>query len=186
MNVAKADLGSLLKDAEISAIFSSLGTVPGKAFNVDDVRYSRIVILTDADTDGLHIRCLLLTLFYYYAHDLLDQGRIFYAIPPLYTIRVTGQPDKYAYSDTERDIILAGLGKTKSQISRFKGLGEMDVEELAVTCLNPQTRTLRRVLIEDAEMAATMFEMLMGDQVQPRREFIVSNAPGLSRDALDI
>ncbi len=186
MNAARAQASKLLADNEVASIFRCIGATPGRSFDLDDVRFSRVVLMTDADVDGLHIRCLLLALFYYQARPLLDAGRVFYAQPPLFTIRRQGQPDLYAHSDEQRDKIIASLKDSKYQVLRFKGLGEMDVEELATTCLDVETRDLHRVTLTDVEAALNMFEILMGKNVEQRLEYIVTNAPSVALEALSL
>lgn len=185
-NATRATPAKLLANAEVANIFSSLGIAPGRGCDLADLRISRVVILTDADADGLHIRCLLLSLFYHQARPMLEDGRVFYAQPPLFTLRRPGHPDTYAYTDTDRDKLLRQMGSPAPQVLRFKGLGEMDVDELAVTCLDPATRNLYRVTLEDAEAAMAMFEVLMGEQVEPRRDYIMANAPSLDRELLSL
>lgn len=189
LNAAKSTMKQVLDNTEAAAIFTALGAGAGPAFDLDQVRYGRVVILVDADVDGSHIRCLLLTLTYHYMRPLLEAGRVFAAVPPLYSVRTSGGEERFAFSDVERDEIIAEFaasGRTRNKVSRFKGLGEMDVEDLAVHCLDPGTRTLRRISVRDAAEAAEVFDVLMGSAVEPRREFIVTNSDLLDRDALDI
>ncbi|MEM9606633.1 MAG: DNA gyrase subunit B [Actinomycetota bacterium] len=189
LNAAKSTMKQVLDNTEAAAIFTALGAGAGPAFDLEQARYGRVVILVDADVDGSHIRCLLLTLTYHYMRPLLEAGRVFAAVPPLYSVRTSGGEERFAFSDVERDEIIAELaesGRTRNKVSRFKGLGEMDVEDLAVHCLDPATRTLRRISVQDAAAAAEVFDVLMGSAVEPRREFIVNNSDLLDREALDI
>ena len=193
INAGKANLKQVLDNAEAEAIFTALGAGSGKDFNLDACRYGRVVILADADVDGAHIRCLLLTLFFHFTRPLLAAGRVYVAMPPLFTVSEKGRnPAKhYAYEDVDRIRICDALdaaGKTYT-VGRNKGLGEMDVDELAYTTLDPATRVLRRVTIDDAAAmvdATRRFETLMGRDVEERRNFIVANSALFDREALDI
>ncbi len=193
VNAGKATVKQVLDNAEAQAIFTALGAGQGKEFDLDAARYGRVVILCDADVDGSHIRCLLLTLFHRYMRPMLDAGRVFAAQPPLYTTKVGGETYR-AWSDAERDRIVAELtkGNRKAesiQWSRFKGLGEMDVAELAETALDAGTRILKRMTVDDAEAAARaadLFEVLMGNDVNRRRDFLLANARFVDEGALDI
>ncbi len=189
LNAAKSNVAQVLDNAEAAAIFTALGAGAGPTFDLDQIRYGRVVMLMDADVDGSHIRCLLLTLAYHYMRPLLVAGRVFAAVPPLYSVRTSGGDERFAFSDDERDAILAELaseGRTRNKVSRFKGLGEMDVDDLAIHCLDPATRTLRRITVHDAAVAAEVFDVLMGAAVEPRRDFIVENSDLLAPDALDV
>lgn len=190
LNTLKASPSDVLKNAECQGIFAALGAGFGKSFDLDSCRYGRVILLCDADVDGSHIRCLLLTLFHTYCRPLLEAGRIYAAMPPLYAIKVSGtQTPVFAYSDAERDKLLAKYekeGKTVRSISRFKGLGEMSVDELAETTLDPNTRSLRRLTVDDAVSAMHAFELCMGDAVEPRRDFIVSRSAEIGLDELDV
>ena len=193
VNAGKSTLKQVIENAEAQALFTAIGAGSGREFNLDDARYGRVIILCDADVDGSHIRCLLLTLIYHYMRPLLEEGRVFAAQPPLYTVRV-GDDVHHAFSDDQKDEITAELCKGNRkpeslQWVRFKGLGEMDVEELAVTCLDPETRILRRITMEDAmdaHHAAEMFEVLMGSDVGARRQFLLDNSELVPPDALDV
>jgi DNA gyrase subunit B len=193
VNAGKATTKQVLDNAEAQAIFTAIGAGQGREFDLDMARYGRIVILCDADVDGSHIRCLLLTLFHRYMRPMLDAGRIFSAQPPLYTTKVGGEVHR-AWSDAERDQIVAELTKGNRraeniQWSRFKGLGEMDVEELAETALDAGTRILKRMTVDDAEAAARaadLFEVLMGNDVVRRRDFLLENAKFIDEEALDV
>jgi DNA gyrase subunit B len=192
LNAAKATTRQVLDNAECAAIITTIGAGAGSSFNLDEMRYGRIIILVDADVDGSHIRTLLLTLFHRYMRPMVEAGRVFAAMPPLFQIRATTgkRAVHYAYSDTERDQILAKLTRNgqhwKRPIQRYKGLGEMDHEQLATTTMDPATRSLRRLTVTDTAAAAATFELLMGSNVEPRREFIVTNSDLVDREALDI
>ncbi|MQY08323.1 DNA gyrase/topoisomerase IV subunit B [Actinomadura macrotermitis] len=194
LNVQKASVADMLKNAECAAIIQVLGAGSGRTFDIEAARYGRICLLADADVDGAHIRCLLLTLFYKYMRPMLEAGRVFSAVPPLHRIELVkpkrGQ-DKYiyTYSDAElrrRLVELERKGQRwKEPIQRYKGLGEMDADQLAETTLDPRYRVLRRIRIEDAEEAAKMFDLLMGSEVAPRRAFITAGASELDADRID-
>ncbi|MCP7034040.1 DNA topoisomerase IV subunit B, partial [Listeria monocytogenes] len=176
LNVEKARLDRILANEEIRTIFTAMGTGFGGDFDVSKSRYHKLIIMTDADVDGAHIRTLLLTLFYRYMRPLLDAGYIYIAQPPLYQIK-HGKQIEYVYSDGQLEDYLASLdGDTKYSIQRYKGLGEMNPEQLWDTTMNPEHRTLLQVNIKDAIDADETFEMLMGDRVEPRRKFIEDNA----------
>ncbi|MEN3186337.1 MAG: DNA topoisomerase (ATP-hydrolyzing) subunit B [Atribacterota bacterium] len=175
LNVEKANLHKILGSEEIRNIVAALGCGIGENFNPDKVRYRRVIIMTDADVDGAHIRTLLLTFFYRYMKDLIEGGRIFIALPPLYRVK-EGKNDYYAFDDRELEGLLANLRGKKYTIQRYKGLGEMNAEQLWVTAMNPETRTLKQVTVEDALLAEETFSILMGDAVEPRREFIREHA----------
>lgn len=171
LNVEKARLAKILSSEEIQALITALGTGIDEDFDVTKARYHRVVITTDADVDGAHIRTLILTFFYRYMQPMIEAGYVYIAQPPLYKIS-HNKTDRYAYSDRERDEILKGIGKRNVNIQRFKGLGEMNPEQLWETTMDPKTRTLLQVSIEDAALADDIFTTLMGDKVEPRREFI--------------
>ena len=194
LNVQKASISDMLKNAECAAIIQVLGAGSGRSFDLDAARYGKIVLMTDADVDGAHIRTLLLTLFFRYMRPLVDAGRVYAAVPPLHRIEVIGAGSKkneyiYTYSETELDQTLARLRKAgrrvKDDIQRYKGLGEMDADQLAETTMDPRHRTLRRVTAHDAAAAEEVFELLMGAEVAPRRDFIVSGAARLDRARID-
>lgn len=189
LNAAKSSVKQVLDNAEAAAIFTAVGAGSGQHFDIEQIRYGRIITLVDADVDGSHIRCLLLTLFYHYMRPMLEQGRIYAAMPPLHSIRTSNGKEHYAFSDAERDETIERLraeGKSRFHISRFKGLGEMDVDELANTTLDPTKRTLRRITMNDAHAAAEVFDTLMGSDVAPRKKFIVTNSDLMDRDLLDV
>jgi DNA gyrase subunit B len=177
LNVEKANLEKILKSQEIKNLIIALGTGFGKDFNLENLRYSKIIIACDADSDGNHIRTLLLTLFYRYFRSLIEQGFVYIAQPPLYKI-VQGKEIYYAYNDEEKNEIVKKLSKNKKEIDvqRYKGLGEMNPEELWETTLNPEKRILKKVTIEDAEEADRLFTILMGQEVEPRKLFIETYA----------
>ena len=193
VNAAKASAKQVLDNAEAKAIFTAMGAGAGKAFDVSAARYGRIVILCDADVDGSHIRCLLLTLIHRYMRELLVQGRVYSAQPPLFTAKV-GERTYRAYSDEERDRLTSQLARGKRKAEnikwqRFKGLGEMNTDELRHCALDPATRTLRRLTMADAEQAeaaAEMFEILMGSDVAQRRSYVIENSALVDAEALDI
>ncbi|QCS49910.1 DNA topoisomerase (ATP-hydrolyzing) subunit B [Picosynechococcus sp. PCC 11901] len=187
LNIEKTDDAKIYKNNEIQSLITALGLgIKGEEFNPEKLRYHRVVIMTDADVDGAHIRTLLLTFFYRYQRELVDQGYIYIACPPLYKLE-RGKNHAYCYSDRElQDQISQLPDNAKYNIQRFKGLGEMMPQQLWDTTMNPETRTLKRVEIEDAAEADRIFTVLMGDRVAPRREFIEMNAPKLNMDDLDI
>ncbi len=193
VNAAKASPKQVLDNAEAQAIFTAMGAGAGDAFDIESARYGRIVILCDADVDGSHIRCLLLTLIHGYMRDMLVAGRVFSAQPPLYTAKV-GDRTYRAYSDDERDRITAELCRGNRRAEnvkwqRFKGLGEMNTDELRHCALDPATRTLRRLTMADAEQAdaaAEMFDVLMGSDVAQRRDYLVENSSLVDEATLDI
>nr|WP_220084971.1 DNA topoisomerase (ATP-hydrolyzing) subunit B [Anoxybacillus vitaminiphilus] len=176
INVEKARLDKILSNNEVRAIITALGTGIGEDFDITKARYHKIIIMTDADVDGAHIRTLLLTFFYRYMRQLIEKGYIYIAQPPLYKIQ-QGKHVEYAYNDRQLEAILAKLpDNPKPNIQRYKGLGEMNPEQLWETTMNPETRTLLQVSLQDAIEADETFEILMGDKVEPRRQFIEENA----------
>ncbi|MDH2428250.1 DNA topoisomerase IV subunit B [Sphaerisporangium sp. TRM90804] len=194
LNVQKASVADMLKNAECAAIIQVIGAGSGRGFDIEAARYGRVILMADADVDGAHIRCLLLTLFHRYMRPMVEAGRVFAAVPPLHRIEVTNpgrdkQKYIYTYSDAELQKVLRDLERKgrrwKDPIQRYKGLGEMDADQLAETTMEPRHRTLRRVRIEDAEAAENIFSLLMGSDVAPRREFIVTNAAEVDRDSID-
>ena len=184
LNVQKASVGDMLKNVECSSIIQVVGAGSGRTFDIDTTRYGRIIFMADADSDGAHIRCLLATLFYRYMTPLVAAGRVFTAVPPLHRIELVN-PKKgqekyvYTYSDSELQRTLADLKRRnvrwKDPVQRYKGLGEMDANQLAETTMDPRHRTLRRLTVDDAERATEVFELLMGNEVAPRKEFLVSH-----------
>lgn len=175
LNVEKARLDKILSSEEIRTLVTAFGTGIGSDFDINKLRYGKIIIMTDADVDGAHIRTLLLTFFYRYLRELLDNGNVYIAQPPLYKI-TKGKKEYYVYSDEELDEKLNEIGRTNYSIQRYKGLGEMNPEQLWETTMNPETRILKRVSTEDALEADAIFTTLMGDKVEPRREFIQLNS----------
>lgn len=176
VNVEKARLDKILSNQEIRAIVKALGTGVHDDFALSKLRYHRIIIMTDADVDGAHIRTLLLTFFFRYMPELIAHGYIYIAQPPLYKIQ-QGKTIYYAFNDEEKEKILQQLpAKSEPCTQRYKGLGEMNPDQLWETTMNPETRTLQRVYLEDAAEANELVEMLMGESVEPRREFIQENA----------
>src|SRR5699024_5188926 len=176
LNVEKARLDRVLSNNEVRSMITALGTGIGEEFDITKARYHKVIIMTDADVDGAHIRTLLLTFFYRYMRPLIEYGYVYIAQPPLYKVQ-QGKTARYAYDDEELTEILAGLPKTpKPGLQRYKGLGEMNADQLWETTMNPETRTLLQVKLTDAIEADQVFDMLMGDKVEPRREFIEENA----------
>ena len=179
LNVEKARINKILENKEIRAMITALGTGFGgeEDFNLENLRYHKIIIMTDADVDGSHIRTLILTFFYRYMRPIVEMGHLYIATPPLYKIK-TGKKIDYAWDDGTRDRILEGYkkGSRKSDVSRYKGLGEMNPDQLWETTMDPETRTLQQVNIESAAAADRLFSVLMGDAVEPRRDFIERNA----------
>jgi DNA gyrase subunit B len=195
LNVQKSSVADMLKNTECASIIQVLGAGSGRTFDLDSARYGRVIMMSDADVDGAHIRTLLLTLLYRYMRPLVEAGRVFAAVPPLHRIELSN-PRKgqekyvYTYSDAElrkRLVEFERKGQRwKEPIQRYKGLGEMDANQLAETTMDPQHRMLRRIRIEDAEGATGVFELLMGSDVAPRREFIVGGAAELDTARIDM
>jgi DNA gyrase subunit B len=184
LNVEKARFDKVLSNEEIRAIITAIGTGIGEdEFNLGNARYHKVIIMTDADVDGSHIRTLLLTFFFRQMRQLLDEGYVYIAQPPLYLVK-KGKQEQYAYSDAERDVILArykgtgddGKSERGIHVQRYKGLGEMNPEQLWKTTMDPDARTLLQVTMEDAVEADGIFTKLMGEEVEPRRQFIEANA----------
>jgi len=175
LNVEKARLDRILSNTEIRAIITALGTGIGEDFDITKARYHKIVIMTDADVDGAHIRTLLLTFFYRYMRQIIESGYVYIAQPPLYKIE-KNKIVRYAYNEAEKEQVLRELGEGKTNVQRYKGLGEMNPEQLWETTMDPESRTLLQVSIEDALKADEIFDTLMGDAVEPRREFIQEHA----------
>jgi DNA gyrase subunit B len=194
LNVQKSSVSDMLKNAECSAIIQVIGAGSGRTFDIDQARYGKVIFLADADVDGAHIRTLLLTLFQRYMRPMVEQGRVFSAVPPLHRIELSN-PGKgrekylYTYSDNELRETLLDLQQRgvryKDAIQRYKGLGEMDADQLAETTMDPRKRTLRRINISDLDAAEEVFSLLMGNEVAPRREFITSSAASLDRSRID-
>jgi len=175
LNVERARLDKMLASKEIKALIIAMGTGIGEDFNIEKLRYHRIVIMTDADVDGAHIRTLLLTFFYRHFKPVVDAGHIYIAQPPLYKISF-GKTAQYAYSDGQRDKIIKDMGKATASIQRYKGLGEMNPEQLWETTMNPENRTLLQVAVEEAHEADKTLDILMGEEVEPRKKFIQTHA----------
>ncbi|MCW5253403.1 DNA gyrase/topoisomerase IV subunit B [Streptomyces sp. SHP 1-2] len=194
LNVQKSSVTDMLKNAECGAIIQVIGAGSGRTFDIDAARYGKIIMMTDADVDGSHIRTLLLTLFHRYMRPMVEAGRVFAAVPPLHRIEIV-QPRKgqdkyvYTYSDRElRDKLMEFKTKGvryKDSIQRYKGLGEMDADQLAETTMDPRRRTLRRINLTDLDSAEHVFDLLMGNDVAPRKEFISSSAATLDRSRID-
>ncbi|HET6698961.1 MAG TPA: DNA topoisomerase IV subunit B [Nocardioidaceae bacterium] len=194
LNVQKASVADMLKNAECASIIQVVGAGSGRTFDIEAARYGRIIFMADADSDGAHIRCLLTTLFFKYMPDLIRQGRVYTAVPPLHRIELSNPKrgmDKYVYTYSDADLQrkLAELSKKgvrwKDPVQRYKGLGEMDADQLAETTMDPMHRTLRRITVDDADVAASVFELLMGSEVAPRKEFLVQGAYEVDAEAID-
>jgi len=194
LNVQKSSLADMLKNAECASIIQVIGAGSGRTFDLDAARYGKVILMSDADVDGAHIRCLLLTLIHGYMRPLLDEGRVFAAVPPLHRVEIINAGSKanevvYTYSDAEMQALVRDAHKrgrtVRDPIQRYKGLGEMDASQLRETTMDPANRTLRRMTMKDAEAAREVFELLMGNEVAPRKEFIVAGAAALDRDRID-
>jgi DNA gyrase subunit B len=194
LNVQKASVGDMLKNVECASIIQVVGAGSGRTFDLEAARYGKIILMTDADVDGAHIRTLLLTLFFRYMRPLVEAGRVYAAVPPLHRVEIVNSGAKknevvYTYSEDELHKLVAQLEKRgkryKDPIQRYKGLGEMDADQLAETTMDPRHRTLRRVRMTDAMAAERVFELLMGNDVAPRKDFIVDGAARLDRERID-
>ena len=194
LNVQKASISDMLSNAECAAIIQVIGAGSGRSFDLEAARYGKIILMSDADVDGAHIRTLLLTLFFRYMRPLIEEGRVYAAVPPLHRVVVMNPGSKpnetiYTYSEQELHTLLAKLTKSgkrwQEPVQRYKGLGEMDADQLATTTMDRAGRTLRRVRVQDAEVASTVFELLMGSEVAPRRDFIVTSSERLDRERID-
>ncbi|WP_431800652.1 DNA gyrase/topoisomerase IV subunit B [Microbacterium sp. bgisy203] len=194
LNVQKASISDMLSNAECAAIIQTIGAGSGRSFDLDAARYGKIILMSDADVDGAHIRTLLLTLFFRYMRPLIEEGRVYAAVPPLHRVIIVNPGSKpnetvYTYSEKELHTLLARLQKSgrrwQEPVQRYKGLGEMDADQLATTTMDRVGRTLRRVRVQDAEAASTVFELLMGSDVAPRRDFIVTSSDRLDRESID-
>ncbi|KQQ00572.1 MULTISPECIES: DNA gyrase/topoisomerase IV subunit B [unclassified Rathayibacter] len=195
LNVQKASIADMLSNVECASMIQVIGAGSGRSFDLSAARYGKIILMSDADVDGAHIRTLLLTLFFRYMRPLVEAGRVFAAVPPLHRVVVMNAGKKpnetiYTYSEKELQSVLAALAKAgrryQDPIQRYKGLGEMDADQLATTTMDRSRRTLRRVRVADAENAGRVFELLMGNDVAPRKEFIVRGSETLSRDRIDV
>ncbi|MFN8146045.1 MAG: DNA topoisomerase IV subunit B [Candidatus Nanopelagicales bacterium] len=193
LNTQKASLADMLKNAECAAIIQVIGAGSGRTFDLEQARYGKVILMSDADVDGAHIRCLLLTLIHRYLRPLLEDGRVYAAVPPLHRFEITNPGGKkneilYTYSEDEYRRVLADLqakGRSFKTPQRYKGLGEMDAAQLRETTMDPATRTLRRITMAEADGALEVFDLLMGSDVAPRKEFIVEGASGLDRSRID-
>ena len=194
LNVQKASVSDMLGNAECASIIQVIGAGSGRSFDLASARYGKVIIMSDADVDGAHIRTLLLTLFFRYMRPLIDDGRVYAAVPPLHRVIVMNPGTKpnetiYTYSENELHALLTKVTKSGRRwhepVQRYKGLGEMDADQLATTTMDRSGRMLRRVRLQDAETAGSVFELLMGNEVAPRREFIVESSDRLSREAID-
>ncbi|CAN5153261.1 DNA topoisomerase IV subunit B [soil metagenome] len=195
LNVQKASVSDMLSNAECASIIQVIGAGSGRSFDLATARYGKVIIMSDADVDGAHIRTLLLTLFFRYMPDMIRDGRVYAAVPPLHRVIVMNPGTKpnetiYTYSEAELNGVLAGLKRSNKRyqdpIQRYKGLGEMDADQLANTTMDRRHRTLRRVNITDAVNAERVFELLMGNDVAPRKDFIIAGSDGLSRERIDV
>ncbi|MFG6445617.1 type IIA DNA topoisomerase subunit B [Microbacterium sp. P06] len=195
LNVQKASVSDMLSNAECASIIQVIGAGSGRSFDLESARYGKIILMSDADVDGAHIRTLLLTLFFRYMRPLIDEGRVYAAVPPLHRVIVAHPGSKpnetiYTYSEQELHGLLSKLTKAgkkwQEPIQRYKGLGEMDADQLATTTMDRGGRLLRRVRMQDAEVAASVFELLMGNDVAPRKEFIIDSSDRLARDRIDV
>jgi DNA gyrase subunit B len=194
LNVQKASVSDMLKNAECASIIQVIGAGSGRSFDLDAARYGKVIIMTDADVDGAHIRTLLLTLFFRYMRPLVDAGRVYAAMPPLHRLEVINAGAKkneliYTFNEPEMRRTLARLEKSgkkiKQPMQRYKGLGEMDADQLADTTMDPRHRTLRKVTMRDLEAAERVFELLMGNDVAPRKDFIIESAAEVDRERID-
>jgi DNA gyrase subunit B len=194
LNVQKASVTDMLGNAECAAIIQVIGAGSGRTFDLESARYGKVIIMTDADVDGAHIRTLLLTLFFRYMRPLVEAGRVYAAVPPLHRVEVINAGSKaneviYTYSEAEMRRLMASLtkrGKKTKPLQRYKGLGEMDADQLAETTMDPHHRTLRKVTAADLDSAAGVFELLMGGDVGPRKDFIIDSAHALDRERIDV
>jgi DNA gyrase subunit B len=197
LNVQKASVSDMLSNTECASIIQVIGAGSGRTFDISQARYGKVIIMSDADVDGAHIRTLLLTLFFRYMRPMIEAGRVYAAVPPLHRVIVMNPGSKpnetiYTYSEKELDVVLAGLKRSNKKyqdpIQRYKGLGEMDADQLSETTMDRRYRTLRRVTVNDAEAAeeaSRVFELLMGNEVAPRKEFIIAGE-GLNRSRIDV
>ncbi len=194
LNVQKASVSDMLSNTECASIIQVIGSGSGRSFDLETARYGKVILMSDADVDGAHIRTLLLTLFFRYMRPLVEAGRVYAAVPPLHRVSIVNAGSKpnevvYTYSQAELESLLAKLKSTgrryQEPIQRYKGLGEMDADQLAETTMDRSRRTLRRVRVEDAVAAERMFELLMGNEVAPRRDFIIDSADDFDVEKLD-
>jgi DNA gyrase subunit B len=194
LNVQKASVSDMLANNECASIIQVIGAGSGRSFDLQAARYGKVILMSDADVDGAHIRTLLLTLFFRYMKPLVEAGRVFAAVPPLHRVEVINGGSKknevvYTYSQAELETLLNNLTRSgkryKEPIQRYKGLGEMDADQLAETTMDRDRRTLRRVRIEDLTAAERVFELLMGNDVAPRKDFIIDSADSFERERID-
>jgi len=194
LNVQKSSVSDMLRNAECASIIQVVGAGSGRSFNAEQARYGKLILMVDADVDGAHIRCLLLTLVYQYMRPMIEAGRVFAAVPPLHRIEILGSAQRaaeyrYTYTDAEMRQTVAKLTRNgkriREPIQRYKGLGEMDADQLAETTMDPRHRTLRRITLGDATEAEQAFNVLMGSDVAPRKEFLISAAALLDRSRID-
>ena len=192
LNVQKASLADTLRNVEIASIVQVLGAGTGRTFDLTTMRYGRVILMADADVDGSHIRTLLITLFARYMRPVIEDGRLFAAMPPLHKITTKGRNPEthFTFSQREMETKVAALQKAGKQVvtpvPRFKGLGEMDAEELWDTTMNPATRSVRRITLDDVEAAEQALELLMGEKVEPRRAWLVESSARVDQSAIDI
>jgi DNA gyrase subunit B len=194
LNVQKSSLADMLKNAECASIIQVIGAGSGRTFDIAQARYGKVILMSDADVDGAHIRCLLLTLIHRYMRPLLEEGRVYAAVPPLHRMEIVNPGGKanevvYTYSDSEMKAVLKDAEKrnrrVKDPVQRYKGLGEMDASQLRETTMDPAHRTLRRINMADVAVAEQVFDLLMGSDVAPRKDFIVDGAASLDRERID-
>ena len=194
LNVQKSSLSDMLKNNECASIIQVIGAGSGRTFELEQARYGKVILMSDADVDGAHIRCLLLTLIHRYMRPLLEAGRVFAAVPPLHRVEIVSPGSKanevvYTYSDAEMHAVVKDAEKrsrrVKDPVQRYKGLGEMDAGQLRETTMDPAHRTLRRMTVADAAAAEGVFDLLMGSDVAPRKDFIVAGAASLDRERID-
>jgi len=191
LNVQKAGLQQVLDNVECSAIVQVLGAGSGRTFDMATMRYGRVMIMADADVDGSHIRTLLITLFAKYMRPVIEQGRLFAAMPPLHKVVAKGRNAEttYTYTQQEMETVVARIERdgrsVHKPVSRFKGLGEMDADELWDTTMNPATRTVRRITLDDAERAEATLELLMGERVEPRKNWLIEAAGRIDQETID-
>jgi DNA gyrase subunit B len=191
LNVQKASLQQVLDNAECSAIVQVLGAGSGRTFELSALRYGRIMIMADADVDGSHIRTLLITLFAKYMRPVIEEGRLFAAMPPLHKVVTKGRNSETIFTYTQQEMETTvrrfeRAGRTvQKPVPRFKGLGEMDADELWDTTMNPATRTVRRITLDDAERAEATLELLMGERVEPRKNWLIEAAGRIDQETID-
>ena len=176
LNVEKARADKIYNNDKLNPVIVAVGAGIGADFDISKIRYGKVIIMADADVDGAHIRTLLLTFFFRYMRPLIENGNVYLAQPPLYKLSKRGMEDIYCYTDEEKDQHLAEIGTEGVAIQRYKGLGEMNPEQLWETTMDPDRRILVKVKLEDAIKADQIFNILMGDEIAPRREFIEQNA----------